>query len=264
MFFRIHPYFKLRRDIKKNPQALRLAQIAEPLYSDRRFCKLSGNLLDERLTICCLLNWALTIAEYAVSDPMPLERIAFYERKLEGEPKLLEIFLPPFSGHTLEAHEKAAIWGAAFYWLVVVKQTHLENVLDKVAAMGLKYPEGHPYFAHFILAANNDNKPRTATTEKVRKKGAKEEYITLTDLEKSVMAFPTYNEKMAAFGVLNNILVGNKAWNSVSPTIRTKIITGKSEQLEMMVQGDYVVNKNVEHEVNGVARGAVGVNIKNE
>ena len=229
MLFRIHPYFKRRRDIKKNSHALRLAQIAEPLYSDSRFSQLSGNLMDERLSVCCLLNWALTIAEYAVSDPMPLERIAFYERQLGGKPKLLEIFLSPISWQTLEAHETAAIWGAVFYWLVVVKQTRLENVLDKVAEIGLRNQAGHPYFAHFILAANNENKPRNAAKEKESKKVANEEYVSLADLEEGVMAFPTYQEKMGAFTAVNNILVGHKAWNKVAPMIRNKILKGATE-----------------------------------
>lgn len=242
MLFRIHPYFKRRRDIKKNSHALRLAQIAEPLYSDSRFSQLSGNLMDERLSVCCLLNWALTIAECAVSDPMPLERIAFFERQLAGRPKLLEILFFPLSGRSLEAHETAAIWGAVFYWLVAVKQTRLEKVMDKVLEIGLRDQAGHPYFAHFILAANNENKPRNVAKEKEHKSMAHEESVKLSVLEQGVMAFPSYREQMGAFSVLNNMLVGHNAWNKVAPMIRNKILKGaveRSNGMNVNIENNY-------------------------
>ena len=228
----IHPYHILRRGIKKNSHALRLAQIAEPLYVDSRFSQLKGNLKDERLSICGLLNWARTIADNIENDPMPLERIGYFDRQLGGRPGLFEILFYPFNTRDLEEHERAAIWGAAYYWLMVVIQTKLPNVLDKIKEIGLRTPDSIPYFAHFYVSADFSDITEENVEQEEPESKPLEGHISLADLEKGILDYPTYAEQKMAFDAINSILLGNDAWNSIAPSIKKKINNQAMSQIK--------------------------------
>jgi len=80
-------------------------------------------------------------------------------------------------------------------------------------------------------------------------------------------AFLRFDSNMAhtLFGSVATLLTNNPTWQKYAPQIQQAII----EKQEMEKKRDiyikeYVVNKQVEHEVNGVAAGATGININKE
>lgn len=80
-------------------------------------------------------------------------------------------------------------------------------------------------------------------------------------------AFLRFDSNMAhtLFGSVATLLTNNPTWQKYAPQIQQAII----EKQEMEKKRDiyikeYVVNKQVEHEVNGVAAGAIGININKE
>lgn len=64
------------------------------------------------------------------------------------------------------------------------------------------------------------------------------------------------------FSQLNNVLITVPAWTKNVPELK-KFFRKARKEMEKggVVQGDYVLNKNVENEVNGVASGATGINV---
>lgn len=87
---------------------------------------------------------------------------------------------------------------------------------------------------------------------------------TLVDRLKTYVEEVGIAEAHNLFLHLNVVLNSVPAWaNSVPELMKFfREYNKKQAQSKMLVEGDYVVSKNVEHEVNGVARGAVGINIK--
>lgn len=239
--FSIRLYHILRRGIKNNPHSLRLAQVAEPLYADSRFAQLSGNLVDERLSLCNLLNWARTIADCIENDPMPFERLGYFERQLSGRPKLFEILFYPFNTQDLNNYERAAIWGAAYFWLVTVAQTKLYDVLEKIKEIGLRNSESSPYFAHFYVAADFEGLEEEPDEQKEEETKISEEVVAIADLERGIRSYPTYAEQSKAFAAVNNVLLGNEAWNRFAPSIRNKI---NELALSQMKGGNMTIAKN--------------------
>ncbi len=70
------------------------------------------------------------------------------------------------------------------------------------------------------------------------------------------------NEAYDLFSQLNNVLYGIPAWTKNVPELK-KFFRKARKDMEKgnIVQGDYVLTKNVENEVNGVASGATGINV---
>lgn len=237
----IRPYHILRRGIKKNPHALRLAQVAEPLYADSRFRQFCGNITDERLSICTLLNWARTIADSIESDPMPLERLGFFERQLGGSrPGLFEILLYPFNIQDLKAHECATIWGAAYFWLKEVAQTKQLRVLQRIKEIGMREPTCSPYFAVFFTAAHASDRQKPAKERKARPQ-PEEESLSIVDLESAILAYPTYAEQSKVFDIVNNLLVGHAVWTKAAPHIKEKIY---AQGMKQAGGTNYSINQN--------------------
>jgi hypothetical protein len=80
-------------------------------------------------------------------------------------------------------------------------------------------------------------------------------------------AFLRFDSNMAhtLFGSVATLLTNNPTWQKYAPQIQQAIIEKQEmEKKREIYIKEYVVNKQVEHEVNGVAAGAIGININKE
>lgn len=80
-------------------------------------------------------------------------------------------------------------------------------------------------------------------------------------------AFLRFDSNMAhtLFGSVATLLINNPTWQKYAPKIQQAIIEKQDMERKREVYiKEYVVNKHVEHEVNGVAAGAIGININKE
>ena len=80
-------------------------------------------------------------------------------------------------------------------------------------------------------------------------------------------AFLRFDANMAhtLFGSVATLLTNNPTWQKYAPQIQQAII--KKQEMEKKREiyiKEFVVNKQVENEVNGVAAGAIGININKE
>ena len=83
--------------------------------------------------------------------------------------------------------------------------------------------------------------------------------ISADDLTAAFLRFPT-NLALGLFGSVSTLLAQNPTWLKYSPQIQEKILA-KQEADRIHVEGDYVLEKNVEHQVEHVAAGGTGISV---
>lgn len=91
-------------------------------------------------------------------------------------------------------------------------------------------------------------------------KDVESERITADDL---IYAFTRIPKHLAltTYSNMCSLLGQSPTWQKYSPTIHLEIISRPDWIPEMHVEGDYVVEKKVEHEVSYVEAGATGINV---
>ena len=91
-------------------------------------------------------------------------------------------------------------------------------------------------------------------------KDVESETITPEDLTEAFLRFPR-DMALTLFGSVSNLLTQNKTWQKYAPTIQEQILNKKEEPktLTVNVQGDYVIDKKVDNQVNNVSAGGTGI-----
>lgn len=84
--------------------------------------------------------------------------------------------------------------------------------------------------------------------------------ISADDLTAAFLRFPT-QLALTLFGNVATLLATNTTWQKYAGSIQEKILSRQEEIKTVQVAGDYVVNKNVAHEVAHVAAGATGISM---
>ncbi len=90
-------------------------------------------------------------------------------------------------------------------------------------------------------------------------KDVESDKISADDLTAAFLRFPT-NLALGLFGSVSTLLAQNPTWLNCSPLIHEKILS-KQEADKIHVEGDYVVEKHVEHQVEHVAAGGTGIRL---
>lgn len=75
---------------------------------------------------------------------------------------------------------------------------------------------------------------------------------------------PTESERIRSFVLNLNEILRATAWESISTTILEEVMNVVRKNEVPPVAGDLVMTKNVSNEVNGVAQGAIGINVNKE
>ena len=91
-------------------------------------------------------------------------------------------------------------------------------------------------------------------------KDLESEVITPEDLTEAFLRFPK-DIALSLFGSVSNVLAQNKTWQKYAPTIQEQILNKKEDpkSLTFNVQGDYVLDKKVDNQVNNVSAGGTGI-----
>lgn len=87
-------------------------------------------------------------------------------------------------------------------------------------------------------------------------KDVESDKISVDDLTAAFLRFPT-QLALSFFGSMSTLLALNLAWQKYAPKIQEQILA-KQEADRIHVEGDYVIEKNVEREVSHVAAGGTG------
>ena len=82
--------------------------------------------------------------------------------------------------------------------------------------------------------------------------------ISADDLAAAFLRFPA-DLALGLFGSVSTLLAQNPTWQKYAGKIQQQILMKRQESRMVQVVGDYVVNKNVAHEVAHVAAGATGI-----
>ena len=83
--------------------------------------------------------------------------------------------------------------------------------------------------------------------------------ISADDLTAAFLRFPT-QLALSFYGSMSTLLALNPTWQKYAPKIQEQILA-KQEEGRIHVEGDYVVEKNVMHEVGHVAAGGTGISV---
>ena len=90
-------------------------------------------------------------------------------------------------------------------------------------------------------------------------KDVESDKISADDLTAAFLRFPT-QLALSFFGSMSTLLALNPTWQKYAPKIQKQILA-KQEADRIHVEGDYVIEKNVEREVSHVAAGGTGFRI---
>ena len=150
----------------------------------------------------------------------------------------------------------------------IIKSTKPSTELDEL--FGILFPkvikdvirQSRPKTYEELEAAVDDltnryNKVLEQLTSAV--KDVETDKISADDLTSAFLRFPT-NLALGLFGSVSTLLAQNPTWLKCSPQIHEKILA-KQEADRIHVEGDYVLEKNVEHQVEHVAAGGTGISV---
>ncbi len=150
----------------------------------------------------------------------------------------------------------------------IIKSTKPSTELDEL--FGILFPkvikdvirQSRPKTYEELEAAVDDltnryNKVLEQLTSAV--KDVETDKISADDLTSAFLRFPT-NLALGLFGSVSTLLAQNPTWLKCSPQIQEKILA-KQEEDRIHVEGDYVLEKNVEHQVEHVAAGGTGISV---
>ena len=150
----------------------------------------------------------------------------------------------------------------------IIKSTKPSTELDEL--FGILFPkvikdvirQSRPKTYEELEAAVDDltnryNKVLEQLTNAV--KDVESDKISADDLTAAFLRFPT-NLALGLFGSVSTLLAQNPTWLKCSPQIQEKILA-KQEADRIHVEGDYVLEKNVEHQVEHVAAGGTGISV---
>ena len=88
-------------------------------------------------------------------------------------------------------------------------------------------------------------------------KDVESDKISADDLTAAFLRFPT-QLALSFYGSISTLLALNPTWQKYAPQIQEQILS-KQEEARIHVEGDYVVEKKVENEVDYVEAGGTGI-----
>lgn len=150
----------------------------------------------------------------------------------------------------------------------IIKSTNASTELDELFA--ILFPkvikdvlrQSRPKTYEELEAAVDDltnryNKVLEQLTAAV--KDVESDKISADDLTAAFLRFPT-QLALSFFGSMSTLLALNPTWQKYAPKIQEQILA-KQEADRIHIEGDYVIEKNVEREVSHVAAGGTGFRI---
>jgi hypothetical protein len=93
-----------------------------------------------------------------------------------------------------------------------------------------------------------------------------EDAIPYTEIEEELLELPP-NTVGSVFSALNDMLGGNDVWHKHYKSLRSKVRKREKEKDTMqppVVQGDYVIEKKVGHEIGNIEDGGIGVKVEKD
>jgi hypothetical protein len=93
-----------------------------------------------------------------------------------------------------------------------------------------------------------------------------EDAIPYAEIEEELLELPP-NAVGSVFSALNDMLGGNDVWHKHYKSLRTKVRRREKEKdtpQPPVVQGDYVLEKKVGHEIGNIEDGGIGVKVEKD
>ena len=266
-------YYLDYSSMKKDVNCMRLIPVLEELYTKgSSFNAYCSRLSEERLPIIVMVNWTRSVAEDLFTAPIPSVKLdqwnLYWKSKLYTRMTFLHSDFPKY-----EDYEMGCLWGSIYLWLVLCFDKDINDpLLQRIAQIACKEKTAVPYFYHLYNAARNINGNNFFLTSMLDYGGnsiAGEEYNKQTS--NSISAEDIYNgfeslsvsERCNARKLLNDLLADCSAWSVIRNEMKNRGWFKESiyplGDTNFTVNGDYVINKNVENEVASVGTGGVGI-----
>lgn len=271
--FGYHCFYLDNSSMKKDANCMRLIPILRELYiKDSSFNIYCSRLSEERLPIIVMINWARSVAEDLFAAPLPSVKLDqwnhFWKSKLYTRMTFWHSDFPKY-----EDYEMGCLWGAIYLWLVLCFDKDINDpLLQRIVQLACKEKTAVPYFYHLYNAARNINGNDFFLTSMPNVCG---DIITEDGYNNppkdSISAEDIYNgfaslsvsERCNARRLLNDLLADCSAWSVMRNEMKSrgwfKETIYPLGETNVTVNGDYVMNKNVENEVASVGTGGVGI-----
>lgn len=251
--------------------------VCEVYNKNSLFNEYCPRLAEEHIPMYVLMNWARSISEDLFVAQVPSAKLDQWNQFLKSDMySTISMFWDTF--HIFEDNEKGCLWGAVYYCLAVRYEKDINDPLMlRIVSIGCKTKVAMPYFHHFQAAALNNCEINSNFTdfqqfnEKMKSWGKAVDYVP-SDAISSTEVFYGFNElsineRCRARQVFNDVLSDSPAWQSMCKEMKRRGWFKERvnpNSINYNVEGDYVITKTVENEVNGVAEGGVGIKIQKD
>ena len=267
-----HCYYLDNRSMEKDDNCIKLIPILKELYiKNSRFNPYCSRLSEERLPIIVMINWARSVAEDLFTAAIPSARLDqwnhYWKSKVYTRMTILHSDFPKY-----EDYEMGCLWGAIYLWLVLCFEKDINDpLLQRIVQLACKEKTAVPYFYHLYNAARNINGKDFFPTSMPNADNINEEWYNY-QASNSISAEDMYNgfeplsvsERCNARKLLNDLLADCLAWRMMRNEMKNrgwfKETIYPMTETKVTVNGDYVMNKNVENEVASVGTGGIGIN----
>ncbi len=274
-----HCYYLSYKSMGNDVNCVRLIPVLKELYvKGSSFNAYCTRLSEERLPINVLMNWARSVSEDLFTAPIPSVKLDqwnhYWKSKIYTRMTFFHSDFPNY-----EDYEMGCLWGTIFLWLAVCFEKDINDpLLQRIAQLACKEKTAVPYFAHLYNAARNFQGKDFFLTSmtNVFDDDMDEDVHYNKQFSNSISPEDIYNgfeplsvsERCNARRVLNDLLADCSAWRVMCNEMKHrgwfKETIYPLGEAKLVVNGDYVLEKNVEQEVANVEAGGTGVNINHK
>lgn len=271
-------YYLSYSSMSNDANCMRLIPVIKELYvKGSSFNAYCSRLSEERLPINVLMNWVRSVSEDLFTAPIPSVKLDqwnhYWKSKIYNRMTFFHSDFPKY-----EDYEMGCLWGAIYLWLAVCFEKDLNDpLLQRIVQLACKEKTAVPYFAHLYHAVRNFQGKDFFLTSMTNVVGDDmNEDNNNKQFSNSISAEDIYNgfeslsvsERCNARKVLNDLLADCSAWGMMRNEMKDrgwfKETIYPLGETKYVVNGDYVLEKNVEHEVSNVEQGGIGVSINHK
>ncbi len=269
-------YYFGYEDMNKDGHCLQIIPILKDLYiKNSSFNVYCSRLSEERLPLNVMLNWARSVAEDLFAAPIPSVKLDqwnhYWKSKLYTRMTFFHSDFPKY-----EDYEMGCLWGTVYLWLAICYEKDFnDSLMQRIVQLACKEKTAVPYFYHLYNATRNFkgenyflvSMPNMVGGDVDENRQYDNQFGNSISAEEIYSGFEalTVNERCNARRVLNDVLADSPAWSTIRNEMKSrgwfKETIYPMSETKMVVNGDYVLEKNVEHEVGGVEAGGTGVSI---
>lgn len=238
--------------LETDEQSRQLLPVLREIYErGSSFNTYLPRLLEERLPMFVVANWARSVAEDVFTAPVPTVKVDQWAHYWKSKLYLrLSFYHPDFPTYSDE--EMGCLWGALYLWLAMVFDKELSDpLMRRIMQLACREKISVPYFYHFYNAVREirgeDYFLYTSTPQDANRQAKEKSVPSDVSAEEIFKGFEALSvaERRQARIVLNDLLAESEAWKEICNEMKRrgwfKEDVFRPMHVDMIAIGDHTV-----------------------